>query len=103
MQEGYLDGTSGPLKREADTGLIRPLVLEQIRTGETSSALVFYIFFYFPAFALGLSTHWCLFIKTYEIIYLKSIVLVCSLAVSFTHRRITSEEELQLKTMPLSD
>lgn len=30
LQEGCLDGTSGRLKREADTGLIRPLVQERI-------------------------------------------------------------------------
>lgn len=44
QQEGFLDGASGLLRREADTGLIRPLVQERIRTGEMSSALVVCIF-----------------------------------------------------------
>lgn len=30
LQEGCLDGASGLLRREADTGLIRPLVQERI-------------------------------------------------------------------------
>lgn len=44
LQEGCLDGASGLLRREADTGLIRPLVQERIRAGEMSSALVVCIF-----------------------------------------------------------
>lgn len=40
LQESCLIGTSSLLRREADTGQIRPLLQEQIRMGEVSSAFV---------------------------------------------------------------
>jgi hypothetical protein len=44
LKEACLDGASGLLRREADTGLIRPRIEERIRTGEMSSVLVVCIF-----------------------------------------------------------
>lgn len=44
LQGGCSDGISGLLRKEADTGLIRPLVQERSRAGEMSSAPVVCIF-----------------------------------------------------------